>query len=102
MKQVTLSHEASDEVTDAWLWYEDQRPGLGAEFLDEIEAFLPHVGERPAAFPVVHEMPDLRIRRALLPRFPYALVFFDAGTEVRVIGVAHVKREPGYWLERVR
>lgn len=47
-------------------------------------------------------MPGIRIRRALLPRFPYTLIFIDMGAEVRVIAVAHVKREPGYWLERIR
>lgn len=102
MKPVTLSRDAADEVTDISRWYDDRRPGLGAELLDEIEAFLPHVGERPAAFPMLHATPGLRIRRALFPRFPYAPIFIDAGAEVRVIAVAHVRREPEYWLERIR
>ena len=101
MTPVTLSREATAEVTDAMLWYDDQRPGPGSEFLDEVEAFLPHLGEQPVAFPVLHEPRGLQIRRAILPRFPYVLVFIDLGTEVRVVAVAHVRRAPGYWIRRV-
>ena len=36
-----------------------------------------------------------------LPRFPYAVIFMDLGTEIRVLAVAHAKRRPGYWLDRV-
>jgi hypothetical protein len=31
---------ATMEVIDAYDWYELQREGLGAEFLDELEAFI--------------------------------------------------------------
>jgi len=41
------------------------------------------------------------IRRALLPRFPYAVIFMDLGEHIRVLAVAHAKRRPGYWLGRV-
>lgn len=44
---------------------------------------------------------DLVIRRALLPRFPYAVVFMDLGAEIRVLAAAHARRRPGYWLNRV-
>jgi toxin ParE1/3/4 len=41
------------------------------------------------------------IRRALLLRFPYALIFVDLGAEIRVLAPAHTKRRAGYWLNRV-
>jgi hypothetical protein len=44
---------------------------------------------------------DLAIRRARLPRFQYAVIFMDLGTEIRVLAVAHAKRRPGHWLDRV-
>ena len=57
----------------------------------------------PESFPRLLDVPeDLEIRRALLPRFPYALVFISTGVEIQVIAVAHTKRRPGYWLDRVR
>ena len=45
---------------------------------------------------------DLEIRRALLPRFPYALVFLSTEVEIQVIAVAHNKRLSGYWLQRIQ
>jgi hypothetical protein len=29
------------------------------------------------------------------------VIFMDLGTEIRVLAVAHAKRRPGYWLDRV-
>jgi plasmid stabilization system protein ParE len=58
--------------------------------------------ERPRLFPRLQDVgATLEIRRALLARFPYALVFLVREDEVRVLAVAHAKRRPGYWLSRV-
>jgi hypothetical protein len=34
-------------------------------------------------------------------REPFALVFTELPTEVRILAIAHAKRRPGYWLYRV-
>ena len=102
MSAVRLSPEAVDEVAEAAAWYRSRRPGLELEFLGEVERVLPLIEASPASFPRLVDPPaDLVIRRALLPRFPYAVIFTDLGTDVRVLAVAHVKRRPGYWLNRV-
>jgi plasmid stabilization system protein ParE len=76
--------------------------GLEVEFLSEVERLLPLIEASPASFPRLLHLPaDLLIRRAFLPRFPYSLIFMDLGAEVRVLAVAHGKRRPGYWLNRV-
>ncbi|MBI2218843.1 MAG: type II toxin-antitoxin system RelE/ParE family toxin [Candidatus Rokubacteria bacterium] len=102
MKPVRLSPEAIDEVFEATVWYMARRPGLESEFLAEIDRVLPLIGSSPASFPRLLDLPeDLVVRRALLPRFPYAVIFMDLGPHVRVLAVAHAKRRPGYWLDRV-
>jgi len=101
--QVRFAPEVPDELAKVVVWYEGKRQGLGGEFLDEIGAVLPLVGSRPRSFPRLHDVDaKLEIRRALLARFPYALVFLVREEEVRVLAVAHAKRRPGYWLGRVR
>ncbi len=45
--------------------------------------------------------PDRGVRRKLLRRFPYLVVFVELDTQVRVLAVAHAKRSPGCWLERI-
>jgi hypothetical protein len=67
-----------------------------------MDRVLPLIGSSPTAFPRLLHLPaDLVIRRALLPRFPYAVIFMDLGEHIRVLAVAHAKRRPGYWLDRV-
>ena len=102
MSVVRLSSEAIDELVEAAAWYRGQRPGLESEFLDEIGRVLPVIESAPASFPRLLDVSaDLMIRRALLPRFPYALIFMSVGDSLRILAVAHTKRRPGYWLDRV-
>ena len=102
MSVVRFAAEATDELAEAAAWYRARRPGLELEFLAEVERLLPLIAGSPAAFPRLLDLPsDLAVRRALLPRFPYALILMELGTDVRVLAVAHVKRRPGYWLDRV-
>lgn len=84
-------------------WYERRQRGLAARFLNEIEHLQERIVERPAAYPRL-DLPssDLVVRRALLSRFPFALVFLDREDEIRILAVAHTKRRPGYWLNRLR
>lgn len=102
MKDVRLSEEAIDELLEAAVWYRARRPGLESEFLAEVDRVLPLIGSSPASFPRLLDLPeDLVVRRALLPRFPYALIFMDLDEHIRLLAVAHAKRRPGYWLDRL-
>ncbi len=103
MKECRLSREAVVEIAEAAAWYASRQPGLETEFLNEMERILPLIGSYPDSFPLLLDLPEeLSIRRALLPRFPYALVFMELPPEVRVLAVAHLRRRPGYWLNRIR
>lgn len=103
MKRVSLSHEAVGELAEAAAWYETRRAGLAIRFLQEIDQTRVAIQSRPLSFPRLANTPDdLEIRRALLPRFPYALIFLELQTEIRVLAVAHVKRDPDYWLNRLK
>lgn len=97
----SVSPEAIDKLVEA-AGYRARRLGLESEFLAEVDCVLPLIGSSPTAFPRLLGVPaDLVMRRALLPRFPYMLIFMDLGEHVRLLAVAHAKRRPGYWLDRV-
>jgi len=98
-----LTPEAVEEMSEAVAWYEERREGLGQEFLEELRQVMTWVIHRPASFPRLRDVPhDLDIRRALLPRFPFAVVFLRAEQTIRVLAIAHQKRRPNYWLNRVQ
>jgi toxin ParE1/3/4 len=94
--------EALTEIRNAAGWYDRQRRGLGDEFLDALYARLEDLISDPSS--VVGRIqgapPELPVRRILLRRFPYAVVFVEADDEIRVIAVMHGKRKPEYWLRR--
>lgn len=95
MKPASLSPEAVQELAEAASWYETRQPGLAIRFLLEIDQARHAIQSRPRTFPrLANTSVDLEIRRALLPRFPYTLVFLELQTEIRVLAIAHAKRHP--------
>lgn len=102
MKPVRFDDEAEEELFQAASWYEGQRESLGFEFLGEVRAAQARVRAAPRTFGLVTSVPaELRARRCPVGRFPYALVFIELADEVRVLAVAHNRRRPGYWKERL-
>ncbi len=87
------------ELRDAMEWYEDQRVGLGAEFLAAVDAALGSIGESPERFAAWPE--NARFRRFVLRRFPYLVFYHLPSGEPQIVAIAHSMRRPGYWAARV-
>lgn len=95
--RLVLAPEAELDITEAYVWYETRRVGLGEEFLSSVDACMERIRRQPVACPVAYE----RYRRALIRRFPYAIFFeFDVMT-VTVYAVFHTSRDPEKWRGRV-
>jgi len=89
---------ALEEVDDAALWYEEQRPGLGLEFVAEISRSLDRLrNQEPtlAQWVAGYSQKKVRVRR-----FPYTIIYVHEESRIIVLAVAHAKREPGYWRGR--
>jgi toxin ParE1/3/4 len=101
-KPVRVDPDAAEDIAAGIDWYEGRRPGLGAEFLDEVSAAMTSLREPgPECGPVQRIAPELGVRRKLVKRFPYLIIFIEFEDAVRVIAVAHAARRPGYWRRRV-
>ena len=96
---VVVDEEAERELEAARDWYESQRTGLGREFILAVDAAVADIGQTPG-LPVPHVSETLGVRRVLVRRFPYAVVYRVRGEEVRILAFAHAKRRPGYWKLR--
>ena len=88
---------AQRELDDAVAWYNEQAAGLGQEFLDELD----RVVRRAVTFPMSCPEIEPGVRRCLLARFPYGLIYGVDGETLVVIAVAHLHREPRYWVDRI-
>jgi plasmid stabilization system protein ParE len=42
-----------------------------------------------------------RLRRLLVPRFPYGLLYRVEDERIFIVAVAHFSRRPGYWRSRI-
>ena len=82
--------EAEADFAQAYAWYEEQRVGLGREFMEEASRCLQSIEQRPLSFALI----DALIRRAIVHRFPYALFFAVSGDEIAVIAAFHMARHP--------
>lgn len=98
-RSLRSSQPASDEFTQAVRWYEERRPGLGAEFLDAVAETAALIEAHPEIGAIVRH--DPLTRRLLVSRFPYQIVYRLTATEIIIVGVAHLKRRPGYWKNRI-
>jgi len=97
-----IEPEAAAELEAALLWYDNERPGLGTEFLLAVDATLdriarwPHAGSRVPGVPA-----DVAARKAPVPRFPYHIAYLERADAIRILAFAHDHREPGYWHSRL-
>ena len=99
--RILLHPAALEEYGEAIVYYEAARPGLGDEFRLEVEAYVERAaaGELPGT--PIRSRRGHRLRRLLLRRFPYALIFELLPAECVVWAVAHTSRRPGFWRGRI-
>jgi plasmid stabilization system protein ParE len=93
---VTVKPGAEEDITNAYSWYEDQRKGLGAEFLAELVFYYKKLEQQPAVFGKMNKI----YRQVVLRRFPYIIVFELGKSEVTIYAVFHKNRNPKNKLRR--
>lgn len=102
MKPLRLATGVEEEVRAAARWYDDQRPGLGGDFTEAVEALLGDIAKAPGSYTPAGEASEVfDFRQALMRRFPYKVIFWDRPEEVFVLACAHQRRRPGFWRSRV-
>lgn len=90
-------HQLADrELNEAVQYYELESPGLGSSFLREIDRCLQSIEEHPEAGVILRGS----VRRRLLRRFPYALLYKIKPSSIRILAVMNLKRRPTYWVGR--
>jgi toxin ParE1/3/4 len=88
-----MDASADAEVEHAYNEYAKQNVRAALGFLDALDAALLRLAEGPETFPRY----DGEVRRCLLAKYPYGIVFEVIDDVVFVVAVAHLKRRPGYW-----
>ncbi len=96
--KIRISRLAQKEIDDAVAWYEDQSPGLGIRFLDEFDRSV----RRIVTYPQSCKEIEPGLRRCLLSRYPFGIIYGIDDETIVIVAVAHLHREPRYWIDRNR
>ncbi len=93
-----LFHPAAESEFNAAIdYYEDIEKGLGYDFSLEIFSALERIISFPKAWLVIED----GIRRSLVRRFPYGILYAEEKDKIYVVAVMHLHRDPEYWKHRI-
>ncbi len=95
--KVIFTELARAELADAAGFYELKAPGLGDRFKKEIKDAVSRIIMFPKGWSV--EKGD--IRRCLLHKFPYKILYSVEEDHILVIAIAHQHRKPDYWIDKL-
>jgi plasmid stabilization system protein ParE len=92
-----MFHELAEvELNEATQYYASEVASLGLAFLAEVERSIEQIRDHPEAAPIIHKI----VRRRLLRRFPYSILYTIGDDAVHILAIANQKRRPFYWHRR--
>jgi plasmid stabilization system protein ParE len=97
VRSVEFHPEAQAEFIAAAQFYERQTASLGFDFIAAVQRVLERLGEFPASGAPFGR----RLRRLLVPKFPYGVLYRVERERIYVVAVMHLHRRPGYWRPRL-
>lgn len=89
--------EARAEFDAAFDWYADQSVVAAIGFASEIDVAVEAIMSDPMRF--VRTFAGCHLCR--LKRYPYCVVYVISGETITIVAIAHAKRLPGYWRNRL-
>lgn len=96
--QLEFHPDALQDAENAVAWYAERSMRAAERFVGEMETALAAIGETPERWPRF----DGEARRTVLRRYPYVVIYRVFRDRIQVLAVAHGRRRPGYWRERLR
>lgn len=88
---------AEQDAFDAAIWYEERQPGLGEEFLDEVDRAVRVLSDSA----LHHRIRFADVRRTVIHRFKfYGIYYIVREEEVWILAIFHGRRHPRALQER--
>jgi plasmid stabilization system protein ParE len=96
-KPLRFHPEAEEEYLTSLAWYSERSPMAAANFESAVEDALEKIGRAPQRWPLYFNS----FRKYLLRQFPFSIIYQEFTSQIVVFAVAHGRRRPGYWRDRV-
>ena len=93
---IRIHESAKQEIDDGFHWYESQIEGLGLKFKEEVFFAIKRIQVNPVLYSALNN----NLRRCLLVKFPYKVIYSIDESEIFNLAVAHQRRRPNYWSKR--
>ena len=81
---------ANIEITEAYLYYEEKRTGLGEEFLEHLDAYCDRITTNPNHLSKKREP----YREAFIKRFPFLIIYEVTKKKIIVYSVFNTWKNP--------
>ena len=95
--KVRFITSANIELDEAIQYYDHQLPGLGFRFYQEVDAAIERIKLMPEAWTKIGR----HTRRCILKGFPYGLFYAIEADGILITAVAHLRRHPEHYKERI-
>jgi len=96
-KPLRFHVQAEQEYLTALLWYRERSPIAAINLESAFAQAVEKIREAPQRWPIYF----LDFRRYTLRQFPFSLVYQELSAGIVVLAVAHGRRQPGYWRDRI-
>ena len=96
--KIEIIEIARREYDEAKEFYEIEQPGLGTQFEEQIRYSLLRIQQHPQAWPPERK----EIRRYIVHKFPYKILYSIQNDAIVVLAFAHLHRQPDYWVGRTK
>ena len=97
MRSVEFHPDAQNEFVAAAQFYENRTEGLGLDFTLTVQRAYERLLGHPASGAPFGRL----LKRVLVPKFPYGLLYRVEPDRIYVVAVMHLHRRPGYWRSRL-
>jgi len=95
--KLIFAPETENDISEAYGWYEEQRFGLGEEFISCVDASIQAICRSPEMYKIIFE----NYRRCLVRRFPYSIFYEYSNGVITVYSVFHNSQDPQKWRDRL-
>lgn len=95
-RPLSFKREAEADIEEAFAWYEARAEGLGAEFLQAVDAALASIQRHPQGYQIVYRS----MRRAVVHRFPYIVLYVVRAQDIAIVACVDSRRDPALWKAR--
>jgi len=97
MKRLLLHPSSLEEIIQAKNFYNSKVDGLGTKLFEEVNRAFKHIERTPETWPIYNS----NLRRFILKRFFFAIVYRTTKDTIQIIAFMHQHRIPFYWKKRL-